>query len=187
MSQQEDPNTLAPHTSHIIVMGVSGCGKSTLAHALAIRLGWPMIEGDEYHPASNIAKMAAGIPLTDADRMPWLTQLNLELKKHPHAVLSCSALKISYRALLRKNLPSPLLVHAHGTFETLLARTQARQASGSHFMPAALLQSQFDTLELPSRAEHCVTVSCNDVTAAQVNHIIQRMKAPQVTHKNASG
>jgi gluconokinase len=154
-------------------MGVSGCGKSTLAHILATQLGWSMIEGDEYHPAANIAKMAAGTPLNDADRAPWLAQLNTELKKHPNAVLSCSALKASYRDLLRTNLPHTLMVHAHGSFETLLARTQARQASGSHFMPAALLRSQFEALELPSAAENCVTVSCDDATVQQVRDVMR--------------
>jgi carbohydrate kinase (thermoresistant glucokinase family) len=158
---------------HIIVMGVSGCGKSTLARALAQELGWPMIEGDEYHPAANIAKMAAGTPLNDADRAPWLVQLNLELKKCPHAVLSCSALKTRYRDILRTDLPHTMMVHAHGDFETLLARTQSRQASGNHFMPASLLRSQFDVLEMPSAAEQYVTVSCDDDTAQQVSDVIR--------------
>jgi carbohydrate kinase (thermoresistant glucokinase family) len=170
--QQHNPLSI-PTPQRIIVMGVSGCGKSTLAHALATQLGWSMIEGDEYHPVTNIAKMAAGTPLNDDDRAPWLAQLNTELKKHSHAVLSCSALKVSYRDLLRTDLPYTLMVHAHGSFDTLLARTQARQASGSHFMPAALLRSQFDALELPSAAEHCVTVSCDDDTAQQVSDVMR--------------
>ena len=147
MGKQAHPNMLAPHTTHIIVMGVSGCGKSTLARALANALGWPMIEGDDYHPAANIAKMAAGTPLHDVDRLPWLTQLNLELKKHPHAVLSCSALKADYRDKLTAEITYTLMVHAHGSFDTLLARTQARHASGHHFMPAALLKSQLSSLQ----------------------------------------
>jgi gluconokinase len=179
MSQQEHPNTLAPHTTHVIVMGVSGCGKSTLARALATQLGWPMIEGDEYHPAANIAKMAAGVPLNDSDRAPWLAQLNIELKKHPHAVLSCSALKADYRNRLLTDLPNALMVHALGSFDTLLARTQARQASGHHFMPAALLKSQFETLELPSSAERCVTVSCDNNTAVQVSRVISHLNRPR--------
>jgi carbohydrate kinase (thermoresistant glucokinase family) len=173
MRQQILLSTPTQSPQHIIVMGVSSCGKSTLAHALATQLGWSMIEGDEYHPAANIAKMAAGTPLNDADRAPWLALLNAELKNHPNAVLSCSALKASYRDLLRSDLPYTLMVYVHGSFETLLARTRARQATGSHFMPAALLRSQFEALELPSVAEHCVTVSCDDSTAQQVNDVMR--------------
>jgi gluconokinase len=170
--QQHNPLSI-PSPQHIIVMGVSGCGKSTIALALASQLGWPMIEGDEYHPAANIAKMAAGTPLNDDDRAPWLAQLNTELKKYPHAVLSCSALKASYRNLLRTDLPYTLMVHAHGSFDTLLSRTQARYASGNHFMPTALLRSQFEALELPSATDHCVTVSCDNTTAQQVSDVMR--------------
>lgn len=135
--------------SHLIVMGVSGCGKSTLAHALAAQLGWPMVEGDAFHPAANLSKMAAGEPLTDADRAPWLALLNEALRRAPHAVLSCSALKARYRSALSAGIAAPLFVHCHGEFEALRARLEARSG---HFMPPSLLQSQFDALEMPNPA-----------------------------------
>jgi carbohydrate kinase (thermoresistant glucokinase family) len=136
------------HTpAHIIVMGVSGCGKSTLAAAIAQHLGREMVEGDAFHPQANVAKMAAKTPLTDVDREPWLQTLNAQLHLRQKSVLSCSALKISYRATLCQGLATaPLFVHVHGSYENLLARLQARH---NHFMPASLLRSQFDTLELP--------------------------------------
>lgn len=153
-------------------MGVSGCGKSTLASAIAAYLGWDMMEGDAYHPAANVAKMAAGEALTDADRQPWLLQLNQHLRQRHHVVLSCSALKAAYRSTLSQDLPvKPLFVHAHGSFDSLLSRMQQRE---DHFMPASLLRSQFEALEMPCEPSlHCVTVSTNDSTAVQVSQMIR--------------
>lgn len=162
--------------SHIVVMGVSGCGKSTLAHAIANELGWPMIEGDAYHPAGNIAKMGAGTPLNDDDRAPWLAALNLAMRQQPYAVLACSALKKPYRDTLRLELPHTVFVHAQGSFETLLARMQSRYAQGSHFMPDTLLRSQFDALEAPSAGELCCTVSVIDTTAQQLARTLNFLK-----------
>jgi carbohydrate kinase (thermoresistant glucokinase family) len=156
---------------HIIVMGVAGCGKSTLAQALASELAWPMLEGDAFHPPENIAKMAAGSALSDADRAPWLAQLNTKLRERSRLVLSCSALKMAYRSALSQGLAvKPLFVHAHGDYEQLLARMQRRDG---HFMPAHLLRSQFDALELPSEAGlNCVTVPCQDTTTEQVRQTL---------------
>ncbi len=153
-------------------MGVSGCGKSTLASAIAAYLGWEMMEGDAYHPACNVAKMAAGEPLTDADRQPWLEQLNHHLRERNHIVLSCSALKAAYRSSLCRDLVvKPVFVHAHGSFDSLLARMQQRK---DHFMPASLLRSQFEALEMPCETSiRCVTVSTNDSTAVQVSQLIR--------------
>jgi gluconokinase len=157
---------------HIIVMGVSGCGKSTLASAIAAYLGWDMLEGDAFHPAANLTKMAAGQPLSDEDRQPWLLQLNQKMRERHHIVLSCSALKATYRSTLSHDLPAkPLFVHAHGSFDSLLTRMQQRE---DHFMPASLLRSQFEALEMPCEAElRCVTVSTNDSTAVQVSQLIR--------------
>lgn len=138
---------------HIIVMGVSGCGKSTLAQAVASQLAWPMIEGDAFHPPHNLAKMAAGQALNDDDRAPWLQHLNAQLRATPRAVLACSALKAAYRSTLRTGLKEPLFVHCHGSFEALYARVRARMLGpNAHFMPASLLQSQFEALEMPNTA-----------------------------------
>ncbi len=134
---------------HLVVMGVSGTGKTTVGSALAHRLGRKFIEGDSFHPESNVAKMSAGEPLDDDDRRPWLQTLNRlmaarEAEGVP-TVLTCSALKRAYRDILREDLPegSVYFVHLAASREVL----QARMESRTHFMPASLLQSQLDTLE----------------------------------------
>jgi carbohydrate kinase (thermoresistant glucokinase family) len=133
----------------VIVMGVSGCGKSTIGQLLADRLGFPFLDADELHPPGNVAKMAAGTPLTDADRQPWLELLNVKLHGQENAVLACSALKESYRQLLSKGLADCRFVHLRGSMELIRARMEKRQ---HRFMPASLLESQFATLEPPAGA-----------------------------------
>jgi gluconokinase len=133
----------------VIVMGVSGCGKSTIGQPLAERLGCPFLDADEFHPPANVAKMAAGIPLTDADRWPWLALLNGKLKEHKSAVLACSALKQSYRDVLAKGLTGCRFVHLRGSLELIRARLAERR---HRYMPASLLESQFATLEPPQDA-----------------------------------
>jgi len=130
-------------------MGVSGSGKTTIGEALAARLGWRCLDADDYHPASNVAKMASGTPLTDADREPWLDRLNSELKKQTDAVLACSALKESYRQRLAAALKEYRIVYLKGSFELLGERAAER---AHRFMPASLLKSQFETLEPPRGA-----------------------------------
>jgi gluconokinase len=126
-------------------MGVSGSGKSTVGSALARRLGVPFADADDFHPAANIAKMAAGTPLTDADRYPWLEAVGKWLEDHQDGgVMSCSALKRTYRDRLRSHCPQLEFLHLTGSPE-LIARRQAGRPG--HFMPSALLKSQFDTLE----------------------------------------
>lgn len=133
----------------IVVMGVSGTGKSEVGSRLAARLDMAYIEGDTFHPASNIEKMSAGIPLTDDDRRPWLQTLAQMLQDNREAgidsVLACSALRRSYRDVLRGPEPASVVqfVHLAAPFEVLRARMEKRE----HFMPASLLQSQLDTLE----------------------------------------
>lgn len=130
-------------------MGVSGTGKTTVATELAERYGAQFIEGDSLHPPGNIAKMSAGIPLDDDDRWPWLEVLGSLLAFHHDegisSALTCSALKRSYRDVLRAGVPadSVFFVHLAAPFSVLRARMESRE----HFMPASLLQSQFDTLE----------------------------------------
>ncbi len=139
-------------------MGVSGTGKSVVGSTVAERLGWEFLEGDSFHPAANIAKMSAGQPLDDDDRRPWLEELARMLAERraagASAVLACSALKRSYRDILRGGAPvgDTFFLHLDLPFEVLRARMEQRE----HFMPASLLQSQLDTLEAlqPDEAGH---------------------------------
>jgi gluconokinase len=129
----------------VVVMGVSGSGKSTVGRMLADRLGWSFAEADDFHPADNVAKMTSGVPLADEDRWPWL-QLILEwIDAHPSsAIVTCSALRRSYRDVLRTSSADMRFLHLDGTVEELSSRLMART---DHFMSAAMLQSQLATLE----------------------------------------
>lgn len=130
---------------HVVIMGVSGSGKTTVGHNVAALTGNAYRDGDDMHPAENIAKMSAGTPLNDADRWPWLTAIGTWLAEQPSGTMvGCSALKRSYRDLLREHCPDVVFVHVAGEFGVLAERMQHRVG---HFMPASLLQSQFDTLE----------------------------------------
>lgn len=146
-----------PH--FIVVMGVCGTGKTTLAIELARRMGWDFQEGDELHPASNVAKMSAGVPLTDEDRFPWL-QLCHDWLEHEReighgAILTCSALKRSYRERLSAGLPVEF-VYVKVSPEVLQQRLTARKG---HFMPPTLLPSQLATLEEPGDDEPVIAVN----------------------------
>ena len=143
----------------IVVMGVSGCGKSTIAARLAARLGWQLAEADEFHSSANVAKMRGGTPLTDDDRWPWLEAIGLWIDAAGAAgrpgVVACSALKRSYRDVLigpRKNVR---LVYLKGGYGLIAQRLAARRG---HYMPLALLRSQFSTLEEPVPDEHAIVV-----------------------------
>ncbi len=128
----------------IVVMGVSGCGKSSVGLALAGALGARFIDGDDLHPEANKAKMAAGIPLNDDDRWPWL-DLVVEALAESNTVVACSALKRVYRERILAAAPGTFFVHLHGTRDLLSQRMNARP---NHFMPVSLLDSQLNTLEL---------------------------------------
>jgi gluconokinase len=133
---------------HVVVMGVAGCGKSAVAQRIAEALSLPLVEGDEFHPPSNIAKMRQGLALDDSDRTGWLAQLAQELVGRPGgAVLTCSALKRAYRDRLREAAPGLRFIHLRVTQDEALRRVQAR---GSHFYPPSLVASQFEALEDPS-------------------------------------
>ncbi|HNB22114.1 MAG TPA: gluconokinase [Candidatus Melainabacteria bacterium] len=137
----------------LIVMGVSGSGKTTVGKALAAALGWSFIEGDQFHPKENIEKMAGGIPLTDSDRASWLEALRKQiescLQQDKSAVLACSALKASYRSILQLD-ERVQFVFLNIPFEVARQRMTGRQG---HFMPVALLESQFKTLQQPEGSD----------------------------------
>lgn len=136
----------------VVVMGVTGCGKTTVGAALAQRMGWRFLDADDFHPPANVAKMAAGTPLVDEDRWPWLDRLAAELRAIEQsggsAVLACSALKESYRARLAA-AGDVRFVHLTGDEATIAARLASRR---HRYMPASLLSSQFATLERPANA-----------------------------------
>jgi gluconokinase len=148
----------------IIVMGVSGSGKSTIGALLAERLGWPFADADGFHPAENVAKMAAGTPLTDADRWPWLdaiaTHIGASRTAEQPVVVACSALRRAYRDRLRAGHGDLIFLHLAGAPEVIAARQAARQG---HFMPPSLMASQFATLEDTRDEPDALSVS---VTAA---------------------
>ena len=133
---------------YIVVMGVAGCGKSLVGARLAAQLKLPLVEGDDFHPDGNIEKMRQGIPLTDVDRAEWLQRLADELRAQPAgAVLTCSALKRSYRNALRGAVPDLRFVHLALTEHQALERVASRT---DHFYPPSLVASQFEALEDPS-------------------------------------
>ena len=137
-----------PATTSIVVMGVSGSGKSTTALELARRLQWEFVEGDDLHPPENVEKMRSGTPLDDEDRWPWLRRIAELIGEHEAAgtsfILTCSALKRSYRDLLCDGHPSVWFAHANTSEEVLTERLRERRG---HYMPPSLLRSQLDTLE----------------------------------------
>lgn len=151
-------------------MGVSGSGKSTIGAALAQALGVPFIEGDEYHPPENVERMALGVPLTDDDRWPWLRALAAHIREAKDAgtglVMSCSALKRSYRDILRAAANDVRLIYLKGERVLIAERLPARRG---HFMPPALMDSQFATLEEPTPDEHAwvcdITKSPQEIVA----------------------
>jgi gluconokinase len=154
----------------LVVMGVSGSGKSTVGAALAQRLQVPFVDADTLHPAANIAKMAAGQPLDDDDRYPWLEKVGQWLADHREgAVVSCSALKRRYRDQLRAHCPGVEFVHLRGSAELIGGRLAART---DHFMPVALLRSQLNTLEPLGPDEAGMTVDVGPGIDAIVDTVL---------------
>ena len=160
----------------LIVMGVSGSGKSTIGEKLAERLNWNFEDGDKFHPASNVAKMRAGHPLTDEDRWPWLQAIADEIdricKAGQHAVIACSALRRAYRDVLVHGRSDVRMIYLKGSQELIAGRLAQRKG---HFMPPGLLDSQFKTLEPPDRNENPVTVSIDAAVDAIVDDIIRQL------------
>ena len=162
--------------AHLVVMGVAGSGKTTVAGLLARRLGLELAEADDFHPAANVAKMHAGIPLTDTDRAPWLLAIRDWLDEHSgggrHAVVTCSALKRAYRDVLRTAHSPVRFVHLDGPRALLEDRISARQG---HFMPASMLDSQLDTLEPLEPDEDGFTVGIGPAPEAITDEIVARL------------
>jgi gluconokinase len=160
----------------IIVMGVSGSGKSTIGALLAEALGWPFADADGFHPAANVAKMAAGQPLTDADRGPWLDAIAAHIGASRTAeqpvVVACSALRRMYRERLRAGHGDLIFLHLAGAPEVIAARQAARQG---HFMPPSLMASQFATLEDPAEEADAVTVSVQASPHEVVGNILSSL------------
>ena len=162
----------------LVIMGVSGAGKSAVAQELAARLGWCFQEGDALHPEANVAKMHAGIPLTDADRQPWLERVaawidDRRAKKQP-GIITCSALKRSYRQVIIGDRPEVRLIYLRGSRDLIAQRLAGRSG---HFMPATLLQSQFDVLEEPDPDEDPLTVDVKAPASQIAEEIIRLLGA----------
>lgn len=160
----------------IVLMGVAGSGKTTVGEALAVRLGIPYCDGDDLHPAENVAKMSRGEPLTDADRAPWLGLVGRALQDEAPLIIGCSALRRSYRDLIREKAGGPVtFVHLAGSRALIEARMAARTG---HFMPVALLDSQFATLELPGPEERAITAEISQPLDVLVEGILLDLGRP---------
>jgi len=172
----------------LIVMGVSGSGKSTVGEAVAARLGWPFEDGDRFHPASNVAKMHAGRPLTDEDRRPWLQAIADEIdrvcKAGQHVVIACSALKRAYRDVLIHGRNDVRLVYLNGSQPLIAGRLRQRK---DHFMPPELLTSQFQTLEPPGDNEKALTVSIDASVDTIVEDILRQLQAGPAARPGCEG
>ncbi|MBY0324393.1 MAG: ribose-5-phosphate isomerase RpiA [Reyranella sp.] len=170
----------------LVIMGVSGSGKTTVAKELAARLGWPFEEGDTLHPEANVAKMHAGIPLTDADRQPWLEAIaawvdGQRSRKQP-GIITCSALKRSYRQIVVGDRPEARLVYLRGSRDLIAERLSGRSG---HFMPPSLLQSQIDTLEEPGPDEDALTADIGAPPGEVADDIIRQLRATAAVGQGA--
>ena len=171
----------------LVIMGISGSGKSTVAQELAARLGWPFEEGDALHPEINIAKMHAGIPLSDADRQPWLERvaawIDAQRAKKQPGIITCSALKRAYRQIIIGDRPEVRLVYLRGGRDLVARHVAGRQ---DHFMPASLLRSQIDTLEEPDPSEDPLTIEVAAPPGQIAEEIIRRLGAATVVQSAPS-
>jgi gluconokinase len=163
----------------VVLMGVAGAGKTTVMAALAARLGWPAAEGDEFHSPANVAKMRAGAPLTDEDRRPWLEAVAAWIGEREAdgecALVSCSALKRSYRDLIRDGHDSVLFVHLVAPEAVLAARMEERRG---HYMPASLLASQLGDLEPLASDEPGVVVPAEESPRRVAEDLLRRLPVP---------
>lgn len=159
----------------VVVMGVTGAGKSTIGHALAVKLGTPFVDGDDLHPATNIAKMTAGIPLDDDDRWPWLDRVGTSLADAEAdgggLVVACSALKLAYRDAIRRRAPRTIFVLLHASRDVLARNSAGRDG---HFMPTSLLDSQLEILEPLTTGERGTIIDV-DAPVAEVTEAAIRV------------
>lgn len=164
--------------TRFIVMGVSGCGKSSIGAGVAQAAGVVFIDGDDLHPQSNIDKMAAGTPLNDTDRAPWLAQVGKTFANHHgRLVIGCSALKRSYRDIIRTHAGGPVaFLHLAGSRDIIAQRMASR---ADHFMPLGLLDSQFADLQPPGADEISVTVDIDQPPAAIINAFSRQLLQPK--------
>lgn len=154
------------NTHKIVVMGVSGCGKSSVGKHLADQLQLTFFDGDDYHSSENVSKMSQGIALTDQDRYSWLKTLGELLNQNSNVVLACSALTSEYRVILKKNNPDLLFIYLKGDFDTIWKRHSQRE--NHYFRGKEMLESQFDTLQEPTKNEAVmidIRQSVNDIVA----------------------
>ena len=162
----------------LVVMGVSGSGKSTIARRLAKALGYGFLDGDDLHPPANVAKMSAGVPLDDADRIPWLDAIaawmRRELAAGHSAVIACSALRRVYRERLRRAVPSVRFVYLEVGHDELARRMRER----AHFMPLKLLGSQLATLEEPDNDEPALQVDANGTVEQTLALVLRGLDPP---------
>ena len=170
----------------VVMMGVSGSGKTTVAALLSAALGWQFQEGDDLHPLANVEKMRSGTPLTDADRLPWLRTIAAEIdrwrERGTSGVVTCSALKRAYRDIIIGNRPEVQLVYLKGSLDLIRSRLAARH---EHFMPAALLESQFATLQEPTPDEHAIVIDVGGKPADLAVEVVRRLEERQ--HGKAAG
>jgi len=168
----------------LVFMGVSGCGKTSVAAILAGRLGWPFEEGDALHPQSNVDKMKAGHPLTDDDRWPWLEKVaewvEERLDSGQHGLITCSALKRSYRDIINRRGSGVVFVFLSGSRETIAARLAVRHG---HFMPPSLLESQFADLEEPTSDEPEIRVDIGPAPGVIAQGIVDELGLSDSTDK----
>jgi gluconokinase len=176
-----------PGIKAVIVMGVSGSGKTTIAQALAARTGFIERDGDDYHPAANIEKMKAGIPLTDDDRLPWLHAIAEAIdhyaKNNTPVIIACSALKHAYRDILMHGRKDVRIVYLSGSAELIAQRLKHRSG---HFMPPGLLNSQIAALEPPQPDEHILTVDIAAPVDRIVDQIVAALHLPDIAGARAS-
>lgn len=168
----------------ILLMGVAGSGKTTIGKKLAEQLGWSFRDADDFHPRSNIAKMSAGLPLDDADRAPWLAAIRQHIDqcaaRGVSAVVTCSALKEKYRALLLRGAPDVRLVHLAGSFDLINERMMARQG---HFMKPEMLRSQFEALEAPTDAISVDVAQSPEGVAAEIRERLELLPEVHVPNR----
>ncbi|MCC9205679.1 gluconokinase [Arthrobacter sp. zg-Y769] len=167
---------MTPTAQHLVIMGVAGSGKTTIANLLSKRLGWIAAEADEFHPAVNIAKMSAGVPLDDDDRWPWLYAIRdwmgTQAENGRCTIVTCSALKRTYRNVLSQASGEVTFVHLDGSTEVLAERMKTRSG---HFMPPSLLPSQISTLEPLSPEESGIRIEITDSPAEIVDAVLRHL------------